>query len=648
MHCPFLFAVALPLSCLRIGTRVAGGRHHRVPLRTMVDRWRAIVCSHSVPIAASVTTAAVAAAGSAGNGPRCDTFSGRPRCGQTAWAATSDKWVCDAPQCTHDVLERPVSDKFGTYTCEKRILTLQSAPSSMARLDACRQVAAWFPSAVSGCGLCVPSAPDSTLAAGSGRAEVIRIDTFFPLGPPYLVSVSTPLRLCHGFWQPSTQDTHIDCNGNCRTGKGYCRAVGDLCAPCMLWRGDTPGVDPGSGPGGDDDPNEISFPVCPAGQAQGGPIPYLPEWYANNCADLTDYVPGYDHKSTSRYRRHLAVAPSGGLSEQEPLLSRDLHLAPAGHQTMPRQERPTERGAEPLTRSQSSTRSAPSSFTVGDPLLTLSRPAPPAEGAEAGSSFDPITSEIPADGDSTLAASSASSLDAQGSVGSPPARRRLYHEQAIPMVTPCADTIWEAARPTVYIVQGNQIVDEQMPTNPTSYDAPIAHALTYCIELPSATEPTGYPSPYAILNSSDFFAAKQQASCADVANVVQNATLAALSNASSANYCQQPSVCSDCSYRSLSFQWYAEALATCTQASCGGFHALPQTINECHTYDEWYQLIEGYNLAGGPPLGGGSGFSASDIPLSPDAPGCYTWTGVPCAATWSPTWPPTWTSCGPQ
>ena len=384
--------------------------------------------------------------GQAGGASRCDTFSGRQRCGGTQWSGTSDRWRCDAPRCTSNVLARPVEDKFGVFSCEARIEWLRTHESATypTERDACRQVAREFSEEEAGCGLCTPSTTvDPALAAGFARAEVIMLESIQSEGP-YLVGVDAPLRLCHGYQLAAPGGATVDCVGNCASGKGYCRALGDVCAPCVLWHGSTPGLDPGSGPGGDAEPNQPA--LCPPGEAQGGPLPYTAEWddSSQQCATLPSTLVVSDCAEADRAACSDYVDASGWPCACLSGTSGYSYMGSDG----------------------SGKCDADCSVSFG--ALTGRRLAQPSGGALTQRDDGAAGLAEPVGGEIAKAARAAAA-----------GRRRLAHARPA-QTQPCSDVMWAATDPAVYVVQHGLVQSVAVP-GPSIHPAPLDHALTFCL-----------------------------------------------------------------------------------------------------------------------------------------------------------------------
>ena len=374
--------------------------------------------------------------GQVGGASRCDTFSGRPRCGGAEWSGTSDRWRCDAPRCTSNVLQRLVGDGGNTATCETRIEALITLGLFPIERDACAEVASQFPLEAE-CGPCAPSpTAQPALAAGFARAEVIALTSIQSQGP-YLLSVDAPLRLCHGYQLAAAGGGTVDCIGNCATGRGYCRALGDACAPCQLWLGATPGFDAGSGPGGDAEPNQQD--LCPPGEAQGGPIPYSVEWderqAQGSCATLPSTLVVSD----------CAEADTAACSEFV-----DTQGWACGC--------PTDVNKE--GRCDADCQVSLGVFLSGGRRLAPSGDALAAAAGVVGAK------EI------------AETEEAVGIVASA-ARRKLAHARAA-QTQPCSDVVWAATDPAVYVVQNGEVHSVAVP-GPSIASAPLDHALTLCL-----------------------------------------------------------------------------------------------------------------------------------------------------------------------
>lgn len=244
---------------------------------------------------------------SQGQRRQCEVWAGRPNCGHASWQASSDVWKCGSPQCSATVLERPVTDAAGTFSCAARMNWVKANLGPMDDLDACRRVAGEFPDTTSGCGLCQPESgvTDEDALVVRARTEMITISRWSALGEPYLATIGAPTHLCHGYNQPSVHGSSITCVGNCQTGKGYCYARGSVCLNCVLWLGSRPGADAG-------DSVAHGEVVCPAGEAQGGLLPFAEEWQYSGCADLSQYSQGSSTPTSAGGRRlasHAIAAP---------------------------------------------------------------------------------------------------------------------------------------------------------------------------------------------------------------------------------------------------------------------------------------------------------------------------------------------------
>ena len=110
-----------------------------------------------------------------------------------------------------------------------------------------------------------------------------------------------------------------------------------------------------------------------------------------------------------------------------------------------------------------------------------------------------------------------------------PERRALTHGADVPP-KPCASRVWAEARPEIYVVRGDQLLHTVRPSVPASYDAPLHYATAFCID---PTVPVAYPALMGLLAPSDYAAAKEALSCADVAAVL----LGAIGTADTANAC---------------------------------------------------------------------------------------------------------------
>lgn len=193
---------------------------------------------------------------------QCQVNGARTACGASSWSAASDAWMCATPTCTTNVL-----DTFaGGYSCHARILW-EEVLNSHPPLRACELAATAHAE-------CAPCMPQSGLTnTPRTRAEVVTIQEWvswqLPGGakryPAYLAFIASQPRLCHGYQLPSAAGTGaplIDCIGNCRTGRGYCDAVGSTCQSCVLF------------------PKQLQPGDVLCERPQGGPLPLTAEWDA--------------------------------------------------------------------------------------------------------------------------------------------------------------------------------------------------------------------------------------------------------------------------------------------------------------------------------------------------------------------------------
>ena len=106
-------------------------------------------------------------------------------------------------------------------------------------------------------------------AAGGKPAHAITMSAWAPANYSFF-GMAQQARLCSGYQMPSSASlpgggaSYVDCVGSCATGRGYCYAVGELCANCVLWD-----PDPAIG--------EVSC-YAQGGGAQGGPLPFTADW----------------------------------------------------------------------------------------------------------------------------------------------------------------------------------------------------------------------------------------------------------------------------------------------------------------------------------------------------------------------------------
>ena len=114
-----------------------------------------------------------------------------------------------------------------------------------------------------------PSCGNATWGTTDGRPSQFVTMTMEPSN--YSLYLIGGQQLCNGYFLLQPDGGHVDCIGNCATGRGYCVAEGSRCLNCVLWE-----PNPAAG----------EFLCSAYGTPQGGALPGTAEWDSSPCSQL--------------------------------------------------------------------------------------------------------------------------------------------------------------------------------------------------------------------------------------------------------------------------------------------------------------------------------------------------------------------------